>query len=506
MPVSPLPENPSLENLRHRAKGLLEEVRAGRPEALARIREFHPKGEAAAAALVLSGAQLVLARSYGFSSWPKLKRHVETIAPFRFDPTADVENAPGSAADTFVRLACLDYGRWQRSDLPKAQAMVEAEPAICASSIFAASAAGDVPAARAMLDRQPELARARGGPFGWEPLLYACYSRLGDSARRSTSTLEVARLLLERGADPNAGFLWQGNLPPFTALTGAFGEGEGGASQPAHPRRDELARLLLDAGADPNDGQTLYNRHFREEDGHLRLLFEYGLSGDRGGPWYRRFSDRLTSPARLLVEELWSAARRGFAGRVRLLVEHGADVNMPGLRDGRTPYEAAVLAGNAGIAAYLRAHGAREVPLDPGDAFAAAVVSGRREEALSLLKKHPGLPGALGLHGRMQLLQRAVEAAQLDGVRLMAELGFEISGITRHDGVGVSLAATPLHNAAWIGNLPMVRLLIELGADPNLRDPNHDATPLGWAEYNGQTEVARYLAEIAGIESPGRRG
>ena len=497
MPVSPLPENPSLENLRHRAKGLLEEVRARRPEALARIREFHPKGEPAAQGLALSGAQLVLARSYGFSSWPKLKRHVEAIEPFRFDPTADVERAPGSAGDTFIRLACLDYGRWQRSDLPKAAAMLEAEPGIAASSIFAAAAAGDVAAARAMLDRRSELARSRGGPFGWEPLLYACYSRLGETAQRSisTSTLEVARLLLERGADPNAGFLWQGNLPPFTALTGAFGEGEGGASQPGHPRRDELARLLLESGADPNDGQTLYNRHFREDDGHLRLLFEYGLGTDKGGPWYRRFGDRLASPARLLVEELWSAARRDFAERVRLLVEKGADVHLPGLRDGRTPCEAAVLAGNSEVAAYLRAHGAPEVALDPGDAFAAAVVSGRRAEALSLLKKHPGLPGALGLHGRMQLLQRAVEAGQLDGVRLMAELGFEISGITRHDGVGVSLAATPLHNAAWMGNLPMVRLLIELGADPNLRDPNHQATPLGWAEYNGQTEVARYLEE-----------
>ena len=200
---------------------------------------------------------------------------------------------------------------------------------------------------------------------------------------RERSTLEVASLLLER-EHPNAGFLWQGNLPPFTALTGAFGEGEGGASQPAHPRRDELARLLLDAGADPNDGQTLYNRHFREDDGHLRLLFEYGLGGDRGGPWYRRFREPLTSPVRLLVEELWSAARRDFAGRVRLLVEHGADVNLPGLRDGRTPCEAAVLAGNAEIATYLRAHGARQVLLDPGDAFAAAVVSGQRAEALSL--------------------------------------------------------------------------------------------------------------------------
>ena len=333
MPVSPLPENPSLENLRHRAKGLLEEVRAGRPEALARVREFHPKGEVAAAGLALSGAQLVLARSYGFSSWPKLKRHVETIAPFRFDPTADVENAPDSAADTFVRLACLDYGRWQRSDLPKAKAMLEAEPGICASSIFAAAAAGDVSAARAMLDADPGSARRAGGPFGWEPLLYACYSRFGEAAPRST--LEVARLLLERGADPNAGFLWQGNLPPFTALTGAFGEGEGGASQPAHPRRDELARLLLDAGADPNDGQTLYNRHFREDDGHLRLLFEYGLGGDRGGPWYRAVLRTIDEPGPASRRGALVRGAQGFcraraaARRARRRCEHARAARRP---------------------------------------------------------------------------------------------------------------------------------------------------------------------------------
>jgi ankyrin repeat protein len=494
MPVSPLPENASLENLRHHAKGLLEEVRAGRPQALARVREFHPQGEAAAAALALAGAQLVLARSYGFPSWPKLKHHVEAVAPFRFDPTANDERAAGPAADAFVRLACLDYGQWQRSDLPKAKAMLERDSGICGASLFASAAAGETAAARAMLDADPKSARRPGGPFGWEPLLYACYSRLDDAGGRST--LETARLLLERGADPNAGFLWCGNLPPFTALTGAFGEGEGGASYPPHPHRDALARMLLQAGADPNDGQVLYNRHFRRADDHLELLLEFGLGRDARGPWYRRFGARLASPTQLLAEELWSAARRNFLERVRLLVERGADVNARGVRDGRTPCEAAILAGNADIAAFLLAHGAREVALDPGDAFAAALVAGQRAEALSLLEKHPGLIDALGLHGRIRLVHRAVEAGRLDGVRLMAELGFELSGTTRHDRVGVSLATTPLHNAAWIGNLEMVRLLVELGADPNARDANYDATPRGWAEYNGQTEAAAYLATV----------
>src|SRR5262249_48899648 len=148
------------------------------------------------------------------------------------------------------------------------------------------------------------------------------------------STLEVARLLLAREADPNAGFLWSGNVPPFTALTGAFGEGEDGSNQPPHRNQDALARLLLEAGADPNDGQALYNRHFRRNDDHLKLLFAYGLGQERGGPWFRRFPDRLMSPAAMLAEELWCAARKNFVERVELLVAHGADVNMPGFRDG----------------------------------------------------------------------------------------------------------------------------------------------------------------------------
>ena len=112
------------------------------------------------------------------------------------------------------------------------------------------------------------------------------------------STLEVARLLIAAGADPSAGFLWRGNVPPFTALTGAFGDGEDGTNQPPHRDRDALARLLLEAGADPNDEQTLYNRHFRPDDGHLELLLAYGLGQDKGGPWFRRLGDRLHSPAR----------------------------------------------------------------------------------------------------------------------------------------------------------------------------------------------------------------
>jgi len=42
----------------------------------------------------------------------------------------------------------------------------------------------------------------------------------------------------------------------------------------------------------------------------------------------------------------------------------------------------------------------------------------------------------------------------------------------------------------------MVKLLIELGAKPTIRDTEFHATPRGWAQYNGQTAVADYLARF----------
>jgi hypothetical protein len=403
-------------------------------------------------------------------------------------PTAD-------AAGAFVRAACLDYETWRPESLVEARRIREANPGLSRADAWAAAAAGDTASLDEMLARDPELANARGGPHGWEPLLYACYSRF-EAGEPGLSTLEAARRLLAAGADPNAGFLWQGETPPFTALTGAFGDGEVGSAQPPHPKRDELARMLLDAGADPNDGQALYNRHFRPDDGHLQLLLEYGLGTDRGGPWYARLGERLQSPQRLLVEELWSAARKGYFERVRLLVAHGAVLDVAGRRDGRTPYRAAALADHAEIAEYLVAHGAAREALSAEDVFEAACVGGRRADALAQIERDPGLRERLGRHGRIRLLHRAVELRRLDALLLMAELGFELSGHTSHDRVGMLLATTPLHNAAWMGDLPMVRLLLELGADPTVKDPTYDATPRGWAEHNRQAEVAAWLANL----------
>jgi ankyrin repeat protein len=70
-----LPAQPSLEQLRKQAKDLLEQFRAGDPAAAGEVRQFehHPDPENFA----LNDAQRVLARAYGYESWPKLKAFLD---------------------------------------------------------------------------------------------------------------------------------------------------------------------------------------------------------------------------------------------------------------------------------------------------------------------------------------------------------------------------------------------------------------------------------------------
>lgn len=76
----------------------------------------------------------------------------------------------------------------------------------------------------------------------------------------------------------------------------------------------------------------------------------------------------------------------------------------------------------------------------------------------------------------------------------LAELGFDVSARAR-PGSGHANGATPLHVAAIDGHEATVAELLRLGADPTVRDAQHDSTPLGWAEYAGQAATAALLRE-----------
>jgi hypothetical protein len=77
---TPLPRKPSVEFEKKRAKALLDRLESGDADARSRLRTWHPRAQAREAeGLQLADAQLVLAREYGFASWPKLVKYFEAI-------------------------------------------------------------------------------------------------------------------------------------------------------------------------------------------------------------------------------------------------------------------------------------------------------------------------------------------------------------------------------------------------------------------------------------------
>jgi len=144
-------------------------------------------------------------------------------------------------------------------------------------SFVAAATSGHCDRARRLLDARPEIAGDRwarlvlgrgwdaepseiGGPRGWPPLHYVCHSCF--------ASVELARELLERGADPNAYFANEHG--PMSVLFGAVGV--------LHD--PDLTRVLLDHGADPNGepqfGDALYHSVEDKDSACLRLLLEHG--------------------------------------------------------------------------------------------------------------------------------------------------------------------------------------------------------------------------------------
>jgi ankyrin repeat protein len=136
-------ERPDLDQLKRQAKELLDAYLAGDAAATAEV-NAHYRG-ATAGAFALHHAQLVLARSYGFESWPKLKAYVDGVTMRRF---------------------------------------------------VAAVQAGDLAGVRAMLRQRPELVHMdTAGTNEHRGLHYAVLRR----------DVPMVRLLMEAGADPRQG-------------------------------------------------------------------------------------------------------------------------------------------------------------------------------------------------------------------------------------------------------------------------------------------------------------
>lgn len=124
-----------------------------------------------------------------------------------------------------------------------------------------------------------------------------------------------------------------------------------------------------------------------------------------------------------------------------------------------------------------------ESALDEVDLFLAACGGGDRERVEAMRSADPTLPRRAIARRPGQIIA-AAEHGELEAVRLLIELGFDVNALER---------TSPLHEAAMRGNLDMIRLLLDHGADADVRDTGYDATPAGWAEHFRQREAQELL-------------
>jgi ankyrin repeat protein len=484
--IRQLPSRPNLEHLKNEAKRRLRALRDGDPSAK------------------LATAQLALAREYGFASWRKLKGYVDTAnadQPFRdmvfaaaqageietvrsaieagFDPR--LTDGEGRTLHQIAKeygheaIELLARGLEERDTTPLNERGV-------VDSMLAAAENGHTAKLRGLLDSHPTLIDARGGNFQKQTALHkaawrnhrACVELLlargadvrirdtGDNAcalhfAAEASDIGVVRLLVEAGADVNG----DGDDHRLGVL---------GWATCLHATRTDVADYLLAQGAKLNLwsaialGRTEEVRAFIETDPSL-LAARMSRSEHRRTP-------------------LHHAASRNQLEAVRLLLQLGADVNAADLTGATALATAAQQGADQRIAGLLLEAGAR---ID----FIAAVSLGRYDLAEAMLREDPARIGPDGAD--TIVLHVAVSRRSTETVRWLIDHQVDVNAKR----VMWDCNHTALHMTAADGNVEIARMLLNAGADPTIHDDKYDNTPLGWAEFCEQPQVAALLRERA---------
>lgn len=149
---------------------------------------------------------------------------------------------------------------------------------------------------------------------------------------------------------------------------------------------------------------------------------------------------------------------------------------------------------------------------DPNSALQPAIVHGEFEAVHELIRlggtPSSAVAAGLGDRGEFGRLLPASDAAKRHAaLALAAQFGHaEIvralldagEDPNRYNPEHCHSHSTPLHQAAFAGHLNTVQLLVEHGAKLDIRDTIWNGTAEDWAEYAGQTAVARFLREQSG--------
>ena len=242
---------------------------------------------------------------------------------------------------------------------------------------------------------------------------------------------------------------------------------------------------------------------------------------------------------------LHQAAYGGLPRLAGMLLEAGAPLDVSARGDGGTPLVVALFWGNRAVAELLAergtppgnlrvAAGLGRLDLIEGLAPAAGETSPAARAHRGFYRPHSGFPQWLPRDDPQEVLDEALawaarndradaldllaaRGASLDAdvyrgtalawaavnghagsVRRLIALGADPDGRTSFGGPDHGERATALHLAAGAGRVEVIRVLLEAGASPAIRDARHGGTPAGWAEHGGQSAALETLREHVG--------
>lgn len=453
----------SLDTLKKEAKRWLKALRAG--DAAARVRLLAATPDAPATP-TLRDVQHALAREHGLPGWSAFRPALDDLALAMRSRAEHVE--------IVLRAS------WQGGDDEAARRIVARWPEIGTDSMHIAVATGDLAEVRRRIAADPAAATIKGGALDWEPLLYLAYARLpgGDA-----HALEIARLLLDHGANPSAEFN-DGWDNAFKVLTGVIGQGEG--DRAGHPQARALAELVIERGADPYDSQTLYNTSItRDETDWLDFLWAHCERRGRLTAW--RTAPQPSIGGRLQLNPLdyllGNAVAYDHVRRAEWLLRHGANADGLHSYSGRPLREEALICGHGEMAELLVRHGAATPALEGLAAFKAACMRLDRDVARKVAAAHPDcLLDA-------ETMLTAARKGRADIVALLLELGVNVD-------VADKTLQRGIQNAVMGDSLEVVKLLVAHGAEID-KPTRHYGGAMGFAAHFQRRAIAAFLAPLS---------
>lgn len=545
LPTRRMRQHPDLEQLKRQAKELLTAYIAGEPAALREVNQQYDNPQADSFAL--HDTQLVLARSYGFDSWPKLKAYVDGVTIGRL--VEAVKTGEISLVRSMLKtrpelgdmqLSYADEHRaihfaviHRRPEIARllmqygANARAGVHPYRSATSAWTLARERGYDEMVAIIEEE-EQRRTKPAPTQDTPQSLSAQPDEADRALIAAGDLETIHQRLAQG-QLTRHIRWNGGGLLTVAVR--------------HNRLDAL-RLLLDAGFDPNErvsegegdwvaysqAMPLWNAAAQGNIDMANLLLDCGADPNAhvdssGSPTYSahshkqwKMADLLRSRGGIVTADIAAIYRRTDLAR-QMLLDDERGVLPSNIRTSDAPLAEELLRfGADGGAIEIVRLALPYVKRDRNDERWFGMLSspmsfwhhipwfyaGNKDfdrqgylDCFRLILTACDV-NVVGSFGRTVLHKIAAMGDWIteDEVAAFGRVALEAGA--RYDRRDEDLNSTPLGWACRWGRIELVKLLLAHGADPHEADADPWAQPISWARKMNYPSIVTLIESAAG--------